>query len=315
MDVTRGAADGRTDGGLARPAADGGQDAALDAVAVLADPVRRALYRYVAAAGREVGRAEAAEAVGVQRTLAAHHLDKLAEAGLVDVAFARPAGRGGPGAGRPAKVYRPAPGEVSVSVPRRAYDAAGMVLAEALERLRADDAVARAGREEGYAAGLPFRGRGAAGGPGSVAEQGVRLAEALRARGYEPEQVPGAPGAPDGVGEQGGAGDTYGGGAAAPVTAAPPPSGPSGPVPSAPPPSLAAPSAATSSAAPRTGPLRLRNCPFHRLAEQFPPLVCGMNLALLEGLVDGADTPAWRPRIAPSGDGCCVVLEPVPPSS
>lgn len=264
--MTQGATDGRThdaaDGtdaaaaGAAAAAdakdaaADGrDQDAALDAVAVLADPVRRALYRYVAAAGRDVGRAEAAEAVGVQRTLAAHHLDKLAEVGLVEVAFARPAGRGGPGAGRPAKLYRPAAGELSVSVPTRAYDAAGLVLAEALERLRADEAVARAGREEGYAAGLPYRPPGGAP-PGTVAEQGVRLREALRARGYEPRQ------------------DEAG--------------------------------------------MRLRNCPFHRLAEQFPPLVCGMNLALLEGLVDGAATPGWRPTIAPGGDGCCVVLEPVP---
>ncbi|MEU8135856.1 helix-turn-helix transcriptional regulator [Streptodolium elevatio] len=274
MDVTQGAADGRThEDSPPRPAADGGQDAALDAVAVLADPVRRALYRYVAAAGREVGRAEAAEAVGVQRTLAAHHLDKLAEVGLVEVAFARPAGRSGPGAGRPAKLYRPAAGELSVSVPRRAYDAAGLVLAEALERLRADDAVARAGREEGYAAGLPFRARAGAG-SGSVAEQGVRLAEALRARGYEPE--PDARDAQDAESIQGTCRDAEHG---------PPPSA-----------------------------LRLRNCPFHRLAEQFPPLVCGMNLALLEGLVEGAGTPAWRPRIAPAGDGCCVVLEPAPES-
>ncbi|NUU20889.1 MAG: helix-turn-helix transcriptional regulator, partial [Streptomycetaceae bacterium] len=134
-----------------------GQDAALDTLASLADPVRRALYRYVAAAGRGVGRAEAAEAVGVQRTLAAHHLDKLAEAGLVHVAFARPPGRGGPGAGRPAKTYRPSAREVAVSVPRRAYDDAGMVLAEALERLRADDTVNAAGYEEGRLAGLPYR--------------------------------------------------------------------------------------------------------------------------------------------------------------
>jgi predicted ArsR family transcriptional regulator len=54
--------------------------------------------------------------------------------------------------------------------------------------------------------------------------------------------------------------------------------------------------------------IRLRNCPFHRLAEQFPPLVCGMNLALLEGLVDelGADC---RPRLDPGPGRCCVVLD------
>ncbi|MEJ8641293.1 hypothetical protein WKI68_07030 [Streptomyces sp. MS1.HAVA.3] len=36
--------------------------------------------------------------------------------------------------------------------------------------------------------------------------------------------------------------------------------------------------------------VRMRNCPFHAVAERFPPLVCGMNLALLEGLL-GADGP------------------------
>lgn len=236
----------------------GGEDAALDALAVLADPVRRALYRYVAAAGREVGRAEAAEAVGVQRTLAAHHLDKLAEVGLVDVAFARPADRRpGPGAGRPAKVYRASRDELSVSVPHREYDAAGMVLADALESLRADDAVARSGREEGRIAGARFRAPDGA--EESAGEQGVRLAAAMRARGYEPSVEPRDAELPDEV---------------------------------------------------RL--LRLRNCPFHRLAEQFPPLVCGMNLALLEGFVEGAGADCWRPRMAPGPEGCCVVLERVP---
>jgi predicted ArsR family transcriptional regulator len=56
---------------------------------MLADPARRDLYEYVADAGREVGRAEAAGAVGVARTLAAFHLDKLVDAGLLEVAHRR----------------------------------------------------------------------------------------------------------------------------------------------------------------------------------------------------------------------------------
>jgi predicted ArsR family transcriptional regulator len=75
-------------------------------LALLDDPVRRRLYDYVTAQGRDVSRSEAAEAVGIQRTLAAFHLDRLAEAGLVDITFRRPVGRTGPGAGRPAKLYR-----------------------------------------------------------------------------------------------------------------------------------------------------------------------------------------------------------------
>ncbi len=69
-------------------------------------------------------------AAGIGRTLAAYHLDKLAAAGLLETAYQRPAGRGGPGAGRPAKLYRPSTRELSVSVPPRAYELLGRLLAE-----------------------------------------------------------------------------------------------------------------------------------------------------------------------------------------
>nr|BFE80012.1 hypothetical protein GCM10020093_026130 [Planobispora longispora] len=82
----------------------------LGVVAALNDPVRRAVYEYVISQGREVGRNEAAEAAGVQRTLAAFHLDKLVEAGLLEAGFKRLGEKTGPGSGRPAKVYRRAPG-------------------------------------------------------------------------------------------------------------------------------------------------------------------------------------------------------------
>jgi predicted ArsR family transcriptional regulator len=54
--------------------------------------------------------------------------------------------------------------------------------------------------------------------------------------------------------------------------------------------------------------VRLRNCPFHRLAEAFPPVVCGMNLALLDGLLDGAGLPGWRAAIEPTPGHCCVAI-------
>ena len=57
--------------------------------------------------------------------------------------------------------------------------------------------------------------------------------------------------------------------------------------------------------------MRLRNCPFHRLAEQFPPVVCGMNLALVEGLLDGAGLTGWRATIDPVPGHCCVALSKV----
>jgi predicted ArsR family transcriptional regulator len=118
----------------------------VDVVAVLADPVRRDLYEYVADAGHEVGRAEAAEAVGVARTLAAFHLDKLADAGLLEVAHRRLTGRSGPGAGRPAKVYRVGVREHVASVPPRDYRGLAMLLAEAVEAAGAEETLKAAAR-------------------------------------------------------------------------------------------------------------------------------------------------------------------------
>jgi predicted ArsR family transcriptional regulator len=106
---------------------------ALAGLASLDEPVRRRLYEYVSDAGRPVSRDEAAGAAGITRTLAAYHLDKLAEAGLLATTYQRPAGRGGPGAGRPAKLYRPAEQELAVSVPPRAYELLARLLAEAAE--------------------------------------------------------------------------------------------------------------------------------------------------------------------------------------
>src|SRR4051812_37329553 len=93
-------------------------------IASLDQPARRALYELLAAADGWTTRDEAAEAAGVPRSVAAFHLDKLAEAGVLEVRFQRTSGRTGPGAGRPSKLYRRSPEELSVSVPERHYDLA-----------------------------------------------------------------------------------------------------------------------------------------------------------------------------------------------
>ena len=68
------------------------------------------LYEYVVAQGREVSRGEAAEAVGVQRTLAAFHLDRLVEAGLLEVGRAgSPAAPGRAAAARRRSTAGPPP--------------------------------------------------------------------------------------------------------------------------------------------------------------------------------------------------------------
>ena len=94
--------------------------------------MRRDLYRLLAGAPGWTTRDDAAVALGIPRSVAAFHLDKLADAGVVDVRFERVGGRTGPGAGRPSKLYRPAADEVVASVPDRHYDLAGSLLASAV---------------------------------------------------------------------------------------------------------------------------------------------------------------------------------------
>ncbi len=106
---------------------------ALTGLASLDEPVRRRLYEYVGDQDRPVSREEAAAAAGITRTLAAYHLDKLVDAGLLAISYQRPAGRTGPGAGRPAKFYRQSGQELTVSVPPRAYELLARLLAEAAE--------------------------------------------------------------------------------------------------------------------------------------------------------------------------------------
>jgi predicted ArsR family transcriptional regulator len=151
-------------------------DRDLAAIGLLQDPVRRALYGHVAAADGEVSRNQAAAAVGVQRGLAAFHLDKLVEAGLLEASFRRLGERRGPGAGRPAKLYRRASGEVAASIPPRTYETAAHLLAGTVEQAGADLELQAAARRAGQEAGR----RLLAAGPGP----GVQAA--LAARGYEP---------------------------------------------------------------------------------------------------------------------------------
>ena len=108
-------------------------------VAALDQPLRRDLHRLLVDDGGWVGRDAAAEALGVPRSVAAFHLDKLAEAGVVEVTYERTSGRSGPGAGRPSKLYRRRATEVSASVPPRKYDLAGSLLADAVAMAGAED--------------------------------------------------------------------------------------------------------------------------------------------------------------------------------
>lgn len=111
----------------------------LAAVASLNDAHRRALFTYVCSAADAVGRDEAAQALGMPRSTASFHLDRLVREGLLHTEFRKPSNKAGPGSGRPSKLYRPELEEVSASVPERNYDLAGEFMASAIARSSAED--------------------------------------------------------------------------------------------------------------------------------------------------------------------------------
>jgi len=160
----------------------------ISGIAALDQPVRRDLYRLLRERGR-VTRDEAAEALGLPRSVAAFHLDKLNEAGLVDVTFERTSGRSGPGAGRPAKLYHRSSQELAVSVPDRHYDLAGSLLAAAIaESERTGAPIAGCLAASARAAGK-ILGEEAPAAAGSRRNRGARrqaVLDVLARHGYEP---------------------------------------------------------------------------------------------------------------------------------
>jgi predicted ArsR family transcriptional regulator len=57
------------------------------------------------------------------------------------------------------------------------------------------------------------------------------------------------------------------------------------------------------------GTIRLRNCPFDRIAAHHPQLICGANHAMLQGLTDQLDgDPPIQAVLDPQPGRCCVVL-------
>lgn len=158
---------------------------ALPQLSNLVDPVRRRLYEHVAAQRAPVTREDAAAATGITRSLAAYHLDKLADAGLVDARYARPSGRrGGPGAGRPAKHYTRAGGELTVTLPARSYLLMADLLATAVE---ADQTGAVRATATRHARQI---GRTAAANADVDIGAGLDLDAALSALGYQPARTP-----------------------------------------------------------------------------------------------------------------------------
>jgi predicted ArsR family transcriptional regulator len=169
-----------------------GEPDRLAAIASLGEPTRRSLYDHLVAAGDWVSRDQAADAVGLERGTAAHHLDRLAADGLVEIDYRRLSGRTGPGAGRPAKLYRRARRDFQVSLPPRDYELAGNLLAEAADRSTTEgiditSALAEAARAKGQrlAQQVHTRLRGRPAARGQTGRRRLVL-EVLEEHGYEP---------------------------------------------------------------------------------------------------------------------------------
>ncbi len=122
------------------------------------------------------------------RSVAAFHLEKMVEAGILETRFERLSGRSGPGAGRPSKLYRPNGAEVWASVPDRHYDLAGSLLASAVaESTTSGVAVGECLRSVAYSAGSEVAGRS----PDTGVTGSQRLLDLLNGQGYEPVVIEG----------------------------------------------------------------------------------------------------------------------------
>lgn len=144
-------------------------------MATLTDASRRALYDYVRHQDHPVHREEAAEATAMSRGLAAFHLDKLVEAGLLAARYEAPPGRPR-GRGRTPKVYEPTGDGLSVTIPERRYELIADILAEAVG---CGEPPARVARQHGRDLGDRLR------------PLGGRTVDVLADLGFEPRAAAG----------------------------------------------------------------------------------------------------------------------------
>jgi predicted ArsR family transcriptional regulator len=215
-------------------------------VALLGEPVRRRLYEHVVQEPEPVSREQAAKTVGIKRSLAAFHLDKLADEGLLDVEFRRLSGRRGPGAGRPAKLYKKPAQDIEVSLPHREYALAARLLAQALSvKQPGGDAVKEVARAFGREMADEVKRRA---GQHQGRKNLTRTAEGvLHDYGFQPYHDPG-------------------------------------------------------------GNIRLRNCPFHSLSREFTDLVCGMNVQIMQSLLEELGLDRLQACLEPRPGMCCVAF-------
>jgi predicted ArsR family transcriptional regulator len=152
-----------------------------DALAAVAEPSLREAVLFARAEPEPFTADAAAEALGVHRNVARARLDRLVEAGLLELSFERRTGRSGPGAGRPAKVYRVAAETSAIEFPpRRLATLIGRLLDELPERGR-QRALRRAGERFGRDLAVNARLR-----PAATVRSGVeRMCTAVRGLGFQ----------------------------------------------------------------------------------------------------------------------------------
>lgn len=223
-------------------------DPAIGAVAALDDELRQGMYAYIRRARRPVTRDEAAASVGISRKLAAFHLDKLVDAGLLRARYEAVGGIRK--VGRTPKVYEPTDIDIRVTIPERRHEVLADILMDAVltegEGESARQAAVRVASRRGEEIGAAERARTKPGRLG--AERALTLLEGLLARhGFEP-------------------------GRESPTC------------------------------------VRLRNCPFHPLAARAPDLVCGVNRAFLDGMLNGLEAAKVEAVLVPRAGECCVEL-------
>lgn len=221
----------------------------IASLTALDDPIRAAIFFLVARSADPVARDQAARALGITRRIAAFHLDKLAEAGLLDVSFKRLTGRTGPGAGRSSKLYRRSGRRFNVAVPARNYELLARLLASVIQETQGESAAVLLepqARTFGVAEGAAAR-KEASPRPSRKQLLAV-LVDELTRLGFEPFA--------DGIGT-----------------------------------------------------LRLRNCPYHDMAREDTDFVCSMNLALMQGVIEGLGVAGVSPALEPSEGMCCVAFQ------
>ena len=164
--------------------------AVLMAVAALNDDLRRQMYGFIRRARRPVSREEAAESVGISRKLAAFHLDKLVEVGLLQAHY-EPLG-GIRKVGRAPKRYEPTDATVQVSIPARKHDLLASILIDALltedQGKASHETAFEAARHHGAELGADEAEHARLGRLG--AERALTLATATLSRcGFEPDRA------------------------------------------------------------------------------------------------------------------------------